>query len=60
MYKKLSNYLSDVKIEMSKVSWPTKNELMESTVIIIILSFILAIFVFGVDQGLSNIMKLIL
>jgi preprotein translocase subunit SecE len=60
MIKKITTYLSDVKAEMSKVSWPTKEELRDSTVIVIVLSVILAIFVFMVDTGLSNILKLIL
>jgi preprotein translocase subunit SecE len=60
MFKKLSTYLQDVKTEMAKVSWPSKDELVESTTIVIILSLILAVFVFGVDQGLSNILKIIL
>ncbi len=60
MIKKITTYLSDVKAEMSKVSWPTKEELRDSTIIVIVLSVILAIFVFVVDTGLSNILKLIL
>jgi preprotein translocase subunit SecE len=60
MFKKLATYLRDVKIEMSKVSWPTRDELMESTAIVILLSLVLAVFVFVIDQGLSNILKVIL
>lgn len=60
MIKKITTYLSDVKAEMSKVSWPTKEELRDSTIIVIVLSVVLAIFVFVVDTGLSNILKLIL
>jgi preprotein translocase subunit SecE len=60
MFKKLATYLQDVKVEMAKVSWPSREELVESTTIVIILSLVLAVFVFGVDQGLSNILKMIL
>jgi preprotein translocase subunit SecE len=60
MFNKLATYLRDVKVEMAKVSWPSKDELVESTTIVIILSLVLAVFVFGVDQGLSNILKAIL
>ncbi len=60
MFKKISNYLKDVQLEMSKVSWPAREELSESTVIVIILCLILATFVFIVDTGLSNILKIIL
>jgi len=60
MIKKAANYLKDVKTEMAKVSWPTREELYESTIIVIVLSIILAIFIFGVDQALSNMLKVIL
>ena len=59
MFKKAANYLRDVQTEMSKVSWPTRDELRESTVIVIILSIILAIYVFGVDTALSNVLKMV-
>jgi|WetSurMetagenome_2_1015567.scaffolds.fasta_scaffold1140503_1 preprotein translocase subunit SecE len=60
MVKKITNYLTDVKTEMGKVSWPTRSELYESTIIVILLSLILALFVFGVDTGLSSILKMVL
>jgi len=60
MIQKAVNYVKDVRTEMAKVSWPTRAELYESTIIVLVLSLILAIFVFGVDQGLSNILKIIL
>jgi preprotein translocase subunit SecE len=53
MFRKLITYLSQVKIEMAKVSWPTRAEMMESTRIILILMFVLAIAVFIVDRMLS-------
>jgi preprotein translocase subunit SecE len=60
MFKKVFNYISEVRQEMSKVSWPTRAELMESTTIVLILSAILAVFMFVVDQGLSQLVKLIM
>jgi preprotein translocase subunit SecE len=60
MIKKAINYVKDVRTEMAKVSWPTREELYESTIIVLILSLILAVFVFGIDQGLSNVLKVIL
>jgi preprotein translocase subunit SecE len=53
MFNKLITYLVQVRAEMSKVTWPTRQEMMESTRIILILSFILAIAVFAVDRVLS-------
>ena len=58
--QKLMQYLKDVRSEMLKVSWPTWNELTGATVLVIILSVIMALFVFFCDRLLSEIMKLLL
>jgi preprotein translocase subunit SecE len=53
MFKKLIEYLSQVRAELAKVSWPTRAEMMESAWIILILALILAMAVFAVDRVLS-------
>jgi len=60
MFNKLITYLAQVRAEMSKVTWPTRDEMIESTRIILILSFILAIAVFAVDRLLSFSLEKIL
>jgi len=56
----MSNFLADVKQEMSKVSWPSREELIGSTYVVIIISGLLAVYIFGLDTILSKILKLIL
>ena len=60
MFKKAINYLKEVRQEMSKVTWPTRGELWESTVIVLVLSGILALFIFGADLSLTKLIKIIL
>ncbi len=60
MIKRLFTYLSDVKTEMSKVSWPTRAELIESTRMVLVLSLILAILVFITDRFLSMLLDAII
>ena len=60
MISKVTQYLSDVRRETAKVIWPTRGELQESATIVIILSLLLAAFVFFIDYILNNILKLIL
>ena len=48
-----NEYIKDVRIEMSKVSWPTREELRESTLVVIVMVFVIAIFIGIVDRGLS-------
>ncbi|KPL02099.1 MAG: preprotein translocase subunit SecE [candidate division Zixibacteria bacterium SM23_73_2] len=60
MFEKIKRFLKEVKVELTKVTWLSKRELLGSTVIVIILSFILAIFIGVVDKLLSMIMSFIL
>lgn len=45
---------------MLKVSWPTKNELFSATLLVIVLSIIMAIFVYACDQVINRIVGLLL
>jgi preprotein translocase subunit SecE len=59
MFQKVTTYFNDVGQELSKVSWPTREELFGSTAVVIVLCLILAVFIFGVDWILSNVMRVI-
>jgi len=60
MKEKLIAFLTDVVKEMKKVTWPSYDELRDSTVIVLIVCAIISAFVFGVDWMVSNILKIIL
>ena len=57
MLQKVTTYFNEVGQELSKVSWPTREGLFGSTTVVIVLCLILAVFIFGVDWILSNILK---
>jgi len=59
MIEKIKNYLLETRTEMKKVTWPTKDELKESTRVVVVATIILTIFIGAVDQILSRIVKLI-
>ena len=60
MIKRLQAFFVGVEFEMKKVSWPTAEELRGSTVVVLVLSLILVIFLFIVDFGLSRVVSFIL
>ena len=60
MFEKIKKFISDVKFEMSKVSWPKWEELKNSTYFVLTLSFILIVFLFMVDFILAKILKVVL
>ena len=57
MKEKIVNFFTDVVKEMKKVTWPTKNELKESTVIVIVTCLILAAFTYLIDMGITTLFK---
>ena len=60
MVIKVQQFITDVRFEMSKVSWPSWDELKSSTYIVLSLSLILIVFLFFVDFLLSKILNFIL
>ena len=52
--QKISQYFNGVQIEMKKVTWLSKQEMMGSTVIVGVFSVLIAIFLFIVDFGVSQ------
>jgi len=59
MKDKIINYIKDIFKEMKKVSWPKKQELIDSVKIVVITMFIFAAVVYAIDKGLEAILKLI-
>ena len=49
----IGDYIRDVRVEMSKVSWPSRRELRDSTLVVIVMVFIVAIFIGIVDRALT-------
>jgi len=57
IFKKGINFLKEVKQELSKVSWSTRQELFGATTVVIVITFIMAIFIGSVDLSLSKILS---
>ena len=49
----IQEYIKDVRVEMTKVSWPPRAELRESTIIVIVMVLIVSILIGAVDRALS-------
>jgi len=58
MFRKIAQFIDDVKLEMSKVSWPSKDELINSTIIVAVVSVLFTIYIFAADYILAWIMQL--
>jgi preprotein translocase subunit SecE len=60
MKEKIIAFVTDSIKEMKKVTWPSKVELRESTLIVLVVCAVIAGFVFGVDWVVQFALKLIL
>jgi len=59
MIERLKAYLQETRVEIKKVTWPTRQELKDATRVVIVASFLLTIFIGAVDLILNRIVKLI-
>jgi len=53
-------FLREVRVELRKVTWPTRKQTLGSTVVVIILVMIISLFLGIVDFGLSNLVRVVL
>lgn len=48
-YKRLRNFLRDVKSELKKVTWPSRPEIMNTTLVVIVATVVLGFYLFFWD-----------
>ena len=53
-------FLREVRVELRKVTWPSRKQTIGSTVVVIVLVLIISIFLGLVDEVLSRLVKLVL
>ena len=59
VFYKPINFLREVKLELSKVSWSTREELIGATAIVILVTSLLAIYIGSIDALLSKALSLV-
>ena len=59
-FSRITKFITEVKVEMQKVSWSDKNELIGSTGVVIVSTALLAIFIGIVDVILSKFVGILL
>ena len=56
---KVTGFLNEVKVELSKVSWSTRKELVGSTIVVIMITLIMGLFIGLLDLILSKGLSLL-
>jgi len=57
--KKMMQFLNEVKIELSRVVWPKFDEFLGSTIIVLVLVILFAIYLGALDYGLVRLARYI-
>jgi len=60
MFNRIKKFFKEVQYELSKVTWSSRKELVGSTIVVIVVSLILATYIGIVDYGLTNLIHLLL
>jgi len=55
MFGKVKKFLNDVYQELQKVAWPSRDELVGSTIVVIVMSVIVAVFIGIVDWSVNQV-----
>lgn len=57
--QKIKKYLKETMAELRKMTWPTKDELIGSTIVTVVVSLIVSLFIGVVDRILTLIIRTI-
>jgi len=55
----IGQYIEEVGKEMRKVTWPSQKELISNTVVTIIASIMISLFIFATDRIISTVLEVI-
>ncbi len=59
MFGRWSEFFTEVRSEMKRVTWPTRREVYATTVVVILTASFFGLYLFGVDIVLSNVVQAI-
>ncbi len=60
IFQKSIQFLREVKVELKKVTWPSRKQTIGSTIVAIVLVMIISLFLGVVDMSLSSLIQLVL
>jgi preprotein translocase subunit SecE len=48
-------FLTEVRAELGRVTWPTRREVWATTIVVILTSMVFGLYLYGIDLGLSRL-----
>jgi preprotein translocase subunit SecE len=56
-FGRLRRFVADVRVELTRVTWPTRREVWATTIVVILVSTLFGVYLYVVDLGLSAIVS---
>ncbi len=57
--ERIKRFFKDYKSEFKKISWPSKNDTLKTTVLVVVAIAVISICIFLVDTGFSKLIELL-
>jgi len=59
MFRRLVKFIKEVRNELKRVSWPSREEIRGSTTVVIVIVLLLAVFIGLVDRALTYLVSFV-
>lgn len=59
LFEKLVQFIKEVRMELGKVSWPSRNELTVSTMAVVFFTVVMAAFIGVIDFALVKVLEIL-
>ncbi len=59
LLEKMGTFLKEVRVEMQKVTWPSRNEIVSYTVVVLVTVLILSTIIWAADNVLGRVLRVI-
>ena len=59
-FRRMGNFFEEVKLEMRKVTWPTRGELYGATLVVVAVTVILCVVLGAFDLGFGRLIELLM
>ncbi len=60
MFKKLTSYIKNSIVELKRVNWPTKDEAIKNTILVVVICLAMAAFLGVIDFILTQILQIVI
>lgn len=60
IFKRIASYFRDLRSEFKKVTWPSKKQVINNTIVVIVVVAVSGVLIWGLDSLLTFLVRLLL